>query len=189
MYYPSRKAAEILGLHPNTLRKYADNGTIHTIRTPSGQRRYDIDGFLGRRDGFSEAIGYCRVSGHKQKDDLARQRAYLEERRPDARIVSDVGSGLNFKRKGLNAILDRAMRGDRIEVVVAHRDRLARFGYDLIERIITRSGGRIVVLDDRSYSPEDELSRDLLSILHVFSARMHGLRRYKSQIREDLSNR
>lgn len=77
------------------------------------------------------------------------------------------------------------MRGERITLVVAHRDRLARFGVDLIERILTEAGGKLLVLNDTSFSPEQEITRDLLSIGHVFSARVHGLRRYKSSIREE----
>jgi predicted site-specific integrase-resolvase len=112
----------------------------------------------------------------------------MREKYPEAEVVKDVGSGLNFKRKGLNALLERALRGDRIELVVAHRDRLARFGFDLIQKIIERSGGRIVVFEQTLLSPEAELTQDLLNILHVFSCRMHGLRHYKNQVAESLSN-
>ena len=186
-YYPSREAARRLGLHPNTLRKYAEKGQIGHIKTPSGQRRYDVDGFLGDQRNVTR-ICYCRVSSAKQRDALERQVTRFREHYPDAEVVTDIGSGLNFKRKGLAALLDRAMRGDKLEIVVAHRDRLARFGIDLVKQVVERPGGRIVVLDERSFSPEEELTRDLLSIIHVFSARLHGLRRYKSQISSDLSN-
>ncbi len=93
---------------------------------------------------------------------------------PKAEIVKDIGSGLNYKRKGLKSLLGRAMRGDQLEVVVAHRDRLARFGFELIEWIIQQNGGRVVVLKQTNLSPEQELTNDLLSILHVFSCRMHS---------------
>jgi len=175
-------------LHPNTLRRYADENKIKTIRTPSGQRRYDVDGYLGI-EAKATLICYCRVSSDKQKDDLKRQVEFMESQYPNAEIVKDIGSGLNFKRKGLNAVLERAMQGAKLTVVVAFKDRLARFGFDLIKNIIERSGGSIVVLDRAVFSPEQELTQDLLNILHVFSGRMHGLRNYKDHIKQTFSNK
>ena len=185
--WTSREAAKALALHPNTLRKYADAGLIKTVRTPTGQRRYDVDGYLGQLE-FSAELCYCRVSSYKQKDDLERQVAFMQEQYPSAEIVKDIGSGLNFKRKGLKAILERALRGDKLRVVVAHRDRLARFGYELIKQVIEFNGGQLVVLSENSLSPESELTKDLLNIIHVFSCRMHGLRNYKNQVNQALSN-
>jgi putative resolvase len=183
-YYTSRDAAKMIGVHPNTLRKMADAGTIETIRI-SGQRRYDVDGYLGEHSNAT-TICYCRVSSPKQKDDLERQIAFMRERYPKAEIVKDIGSGLNFKRKGLKTLLERAMRGDKLRVVVAHRDRLARFGIELIKFVIERNAGELVVLSEDKLSPEVELTKDLLNIIHVFSCRMHGLRNYKKQIDQDI---
>ena len=91
-----------------------------------------------------------------------------------------------FKRKGLNALLERSLSGDKLIVVVAHRDRLARFGFELIEWLIQRNGGKVVVLSKSHLtSPADELTADLLAILAVFAARMHGLRKYRDQIAQD----
>jgi predicted site-specific integrase-resolvase len=104
---------------------------------------------------------------------------------PDAEIIKDVGSGINYKRKGLRAILGRVLRGEKLTLVVAHRDRLVRFGFDLIKFLVEENGGEIVVLEDRTHSPEDELVRDLVSIINVFACRLHGLRRYGSQISKD----
>lgn len=187
MYLRSKDAAKILGLHPNTLRKLANDGKIHHIKTESGQRRYDVASFIGESKSES-TVCYCRVSSHKQKDDLERQTTYLKEKSQKAEVVKDIGSGLNFKRKGLNKILERAMRGDKLKLVVAHRDRLARFGFDLIKFVIEQNGGSILVLEESSLSPQQELVQDLLNILHVFSCRMHGLRSYKDAISKDLSN-
>lgn len=181
MYIPSREAAKRLGCHPETLRRWADAGKIPHIRTSSGQRRYDVDAYLQIQTQHV-VIGYCRVSSPKQRDDLERQVQFMREQYPKAEIVKDIGSGLNFKRKGLRAILERAMRGDCIQLVVAHRDRLARFGYELIKQIIEHHGGELVVLDQTACSPEPELTKDLLNILHVFSCRMPGLRNYQKQI-------
>lgn len=188
MYVSSRKAAKELGLHANTLRKWAKNGAIKHIITASGQRKYDIDSYLGKTYECI-TVCYCRVSSYKQKDDLCRQVEFMRSKYPKSEIIKDIGSGINFKRKGLSAILERAMSGDKLEVVVAHKDRLARFGFELIRYIIERSGGKLVVLSQTVFSPEDELTKDLLSILHVFSCRMHGLRNYKKQVSEALSHK
>ena len=105
-YLPSRKAAEALGVHPNTLRRWADAGKIEHIKTESGQRRYDVDSYVGHR---SQPVGvcYCRVSSYKQKDDLERQVAFMQEQHPRYEIIRDIGSGLSFKRKGLRSLLER----------------------------------------------------------------------------------
>ena len=185
-YIKGKEACGRLGVCMNTLRKMADDGRIETIRV-SGQRRYNVDAYLGLHERQS-VICYCRVSSHKQRDDLAQQVAFMQEKYSQAEVIKDVGSGLNFKRKGLKTILERAMRGDCLTVVVAHRDRLARFGSELVRFIIESNGGQLVVLREDSLSPEQELTKDLLNIIHVFSCRMHGLRNYKKQVSEALSN-
>jgi putative resolvase len=185
-YYTSRDAAKALGVHPNTLRKMADAGAIETIRI-SGQRRYNVDGYFGEL-ASANIICYCRVSSYKQKDDLERQTAFMRERYPKAEIIKDIASGLNFRRKGIKTILERAMRGEQLTVVVAHRDRLARFGSELIRFVIEHNAGQLVVLSEDALSPEAELTRDLLNIIHVFSCRMHGLRHYKKQINQIVAN-
>ena len=111
----------------------------------------------------------------------------MRERYPDAEVVTDVSSGLNLKRRGLLSILERVHSGDKLRVVVAYRDRLARFGTDLIEAMLERSGGELVVLNQRELSPEEELTTDLLAIHTVFGARVNGLRRYREEIKEDTS--
>lgn len=184
MYIPGRKAANKLGVHQNTLRKWANEGKIPHIKTPAKQRLYDVDAFLADKV-EKKSVCYCRVSSYKQRDDLERQVEHMRRRYPQHEIVTDIGSGLNSKRKGLRAILELADQGKLGEVVVAHRDRLCRFGFDLVEWWIALHGGKIVVLNDVSLSPEAELSQDLLSIIHVFSCRMHGLRKYAREIKED----
>lgn len=174
-------------MHPNTLRRLADNGQIGHIRTGSGQRRYDIDGYLGA-SAAARVVCYCRVSSSRQKDDLARQVAFMRERFAEAEVVEDCGSGLNFKRRGLRSLLDRSMRGEKLRVVVAHKDRLARFGFELICHVVEQSGGEIVVLDDITQSPERELVEDLVAIVHVFSCRLNGRRSYKSKSQPALSD-
>ena len=113
----------------------------------------------------------------------------MQSKYPQAKIVKDIGSGISFKRKGLKTILESAINGDKLEIVVAHRDRLCRFGFDLVQWIIGRSGGTVVVLKQTDLSPEQELTQDLLTILHVFSCRMHGLRSYKNKIAEAFADK
>jgi len=183
-YIPLRKAVEFLGLHPNTLRKYADEGKIETIRNEAGQRLYNVESY-GRKATRSTVVCYCRVSSAKQRDDLARQVQFMRDRYPDAEIIQDIGSGLNFKRKGLQSLLVRLMRGDQLQIVVACRDRLCRFGFELFEFMVQQNGGELMVLDSSVHCPESELTADLLAILHLFSCRMPGLRSYRKAIQED----
>ena len=186
MFVPSQKACEILGVHPNTLRTWADHGKIDHIRTPTGHRRYDVESYLRSENGSPrKRILYARVSSKKQRDDLVGQVRELRDRYPKDEIVEDFGSGLNFKRKGFKALLDRILSGDVSEVVVAHKDRLCRFGFDMLEYIATKNNCRILVLNDVVYSPQRELVEDILSIIHVFSCRLTGLRKYRSQIQKD----
>jgi len=183
-YVPLRKAVEQLGLHPNTLRRYADQGKIEIIKNEAGQRLYNVESYI-RGAANTSLICYCRVSSSKQKDDLNRQIAYMQSNYPESEIIKDIGSGLNFNRKGLRTILDRLLRGDKLKIVVACRDRLCRFGFELIQYMVEQNGGEILVLDQTVHCPQTELTADLLSIIHVFSEEMHSRRKYSKKIKED----
>jgi predicted site-specific integrase-resolvase len=100
-------------------------------------------------------------------------------------VITEIGSGLNFRRRKLNTILERIINGDIQLLVVAHKDRLARFGFDLIEWLCERFDCKIVVLYQQKYSPETELVQDILSVVHYFSSRLYGLRKYEKQLRAD----
>jgi len=177
-YIPLRKAVELTGLHPNTLRKYADKGTIPHYRQPSGGRMFDVSKFIRTA---ASTICYARVSRPKQKEDLHGQVDALSKHYPQAEIIQDIGSGLNFKRKGLRSILERLLYGEKLRIVVTHRDRLARFGFDLIEYLVSKNNGEILVLNQVSTSPESELVSDITTIVTVFSSRLHGLRGHKNK--------
>jgi len=184
-YVKLNRAVEATGLHPNTLRKYADQGHIPSTRTPGGQRLFDVSALFPRREA---TVCYARVSSRKQKGDLERQVQWLRDRYPDAEVVRDIGSGLNWKRPGLRAILERSVRGEKLTVVVAHRDRLARFAHQLIEWLLCLNDGQLVVLGKSSKgSPESELTADLLAVLTVFAARVQGFRRYRREVEKDSS--
>ena len=183
-YVNTRKAVALLGVHPNTLRKWANDGRIEHIRSPGGWRLYNVDAFLREEVGVG-VVCYARVSSYAAKDDLRGQVALLQSRYPGAEIVKDIGGGLNWKRKGLVALLERLYSGEKLRIVVAHKDRLARFGFELIEWLAKQNGGEFVVLDESSCCPEQELTEDILSILDSFSCRLYGLRKYRDKIEKD----
>ncbi|MEG4518347.1 MULTISPECIES: IS607 family transposase [unclassified Microcoleus] len=183
-YIPLRKAVEFLGLHANTLRKSSDEGKIKSIKNEAGQRLYDVESYQRGAIG-SATICYCRVSSTKQRDDLARLVEFMPERYPEAEIVQDIGSGLNFKRKGLQALLVRLMRPDQLKIIIACRDRLCRFGFELFEFMVKQNGGELLVLSSPVHCSETELTADILAILHRDRCRMHSRRSYSQKIKKD----
>jgi len=186
------EASLITGLTPQTLRSYADKQKISCYKTSTGHRRFNrksLDEMLSVIPCIHEIkkiekknFIYARVSSKKQMDDLSRQIEYIRNKRTGYSSyisISDVASGINFKRKGLDTILECCFQGSIGEVVIANRDRLCRFGFELVKLIIERSGGTITVLDDQqNKSSEQELAEDLLSIIHIFSCRQMGKRKY-----------
>jgi len=124
-----------------------------------------------------------RVSSAAQKNDLERQKLYMQKRYPKHLLIEDIGSGLNFNRRGLRKIIKYAISGQLEELVVAYKDRLARFGFELIEDLIKEySNGRIIILNkNKDLEPEEELVKDMLQIMNIFTAKMNGLRKYKEK--------
>lgn len=185
IYVKSKEARKQLGVTDATLRSWAASGKIKYIRvTDTGNRLYDIESFCEERNENKEtktqdktSYIYARVSSASQKEDLERQISFLKGRYPTHEVVRDIASGINFKRKGLNKILDNAMQGTVKEVVVAHRDRLCRIAWEHFDWLFKRTGVNLIVEDKQEYSPESEFSEDLFAIIHVFSARHYGLRR------------
>jgi putative resolvase len=202
----TKDAASRLGVCKATVQKWARNGRINFTVTPGGQRRYDLEEYVGREDQpklkhlptklehreqkekkqKSNGAIYARVSSRKQTDDLQRQVETLQEKYPEYAVFKDVCSGLNYKRPGLQRLLGQVQGGVITEVVVAHKDRLARFGVDLIKWFLNQAGASLVIEHDEHLSSEQELSEDLMAIVHVFSCRANGKRRYKTnQKRKD----
>jgi predicted site-specific integrase-resolvase len=195
------EAARLTGLEIQTIRKMADQASLVCYKTPSGQRRINLQSvqeFCGNAVPVEEKsilqkenFIYGRVSTRKQVDDLSRQLEYLK--RPEYAsygVITDIASGINFKRKGLSTILDSCLQGRIGEVVIAHRDRLCRFGFDFIEQLVTRAGGKITVLTNcEDKTSEQELTEDLLSIIHVFSCRQMGKRSYANRKSKNSENK
>lgn len=187
-YITPAETARILGVHPQSLRRWEKEGKIKAYRTPGGQRRFlktEIERLSGREQAI-RTICYARVSTSSQRDDLERQSEYLRERYPEAECICEVGSGLNFKRKKLLSLLQRVMQHDIQRIIVAHPDRLCRFGFELVRWICEQNECELVVLDNRKLSPEQELVADMLSIIHCFSSRLYGLRKYRREIGTEL---
>ncbi|NCS21081.1 MAG: IS607 family transposase [Microcystis aeruginosa G11-06] len=152
--------------------------TDKSIRTPGGQRRYCLEDYEPESKSI---ICYARVSTHGQKDDLERQAEFLRSKYPRAEIITEIGSGLNFKRERFLSILERIHQRNVALLAVAYPDRLARFGFPLIEWLCEQCECKLVVLNESKLSPQEELIQDILSILHCFSARFYGLRKYQKQ--------
>ena len=167
------------------MRRWEEEGKIQAIKTPSGQRRYNIQGYTAQFVSDRVEIIYCRVSSRAQQPDLERQVEAVSSRYPQAEVIAEIGGGLNFKRKKLLAILGRIMSGTVKRLIVAHKDRLARFGFDLFQWLCEQNGCELVVLNETNLSPEQEMVEDILAILHCFSSRLYGLRKYKTQMQKD----
>jgi excisionase family DNA binding protein len=185
-YIGSSEACELFQVSVGTLRKWDREGKIDTYRTPGKHRRYSTQLFTKisnciTTDVQKQKICYCRVSSPHQKNDLQRQKEFLQSKYPDYRIIQDIGSGINWKRGGLKTILELAMQNKLETVVVAHKDRLCRFAFELVQWILESNNVKLVVLDKTVCSTEQELAEDLLSIIHVFSCRQMGKRRYKKE--------
>lgn len=192
LYYKTSEACKILGIKEGILRRWADQGKIKTIRTPGNIRLFDITSvdpstnlFAIREKKDPIIILYSRVSSVKQKDDLERQKEYLKnhcaDKYPRLQEITDIGSGINFKRKGLLQILGLIKEGNVSTLVVASKDRLARFGFELIEWLCKEYGTQILVLDNQDTTPEAELGNDLMAIVQVYCCRWNGRRRYKTK--------
>jgi predicted site-specific integrase-resolvase len=192
MFLPIRDALTLTGIGSQTLRRLFDDNILEGYKTQFGSRMYSRQALLkfcetntSNENKAKSRINfiYARVSTKKQFGDLARQVEFLqtrEDRYSNYTIIQDIGSGVNFKRKGLLEILDACLHGIIGELVVAHRDRLSRFAFDLIKTIITKAGGKLTVIGDEiQKSTEQELAEDLLSIVHIYSCRQLGKRRYK----------
>ena len=193
-FLSAEKARRLLNVTDETLRKWASTGKIGFTRAPGANthRRYNVKQFIHDRDNKEETTGmelpklptrhsiiYARVSTRGQKENLDRQILFLRERYPNHELITDIASGINFKRKGLKTILDYAINSELEEVVVAYKDRFSRFGFEHFEYLYKQlSNAKIVVLDNRETSPDQELAEDVLSIVTVFSAKINGRKKY-----------
>jgi predicted site-specific integrase-resolvase len=192
MYSP-KEFGELIGKSVITLQKWDRKGILIAHRSPTNRRYYTHDQYLIYRGLVAQeqglTVAYSRVSGVAQKPDLANQIKALEVYCNQHVLkvdewMQDIGSGLNYKRKQFNRLMEMVELGQVRRIVIAHRDRLVRFGYGYFEAFCERHNTELVVIDGETLSPEQELVQDLVAILTIFSARLHGLRSYKKAIRD-----
>jgi predicted site-specific integrase-resolvase len=177
--FTPKELSKLLHVSVETLKYWENNGKIKASKTQGGHRRYHYS-FPSQDQSNKKQYIYARVSSSKQKHDLQRQVDALQKAHPTFEVVQDIGSGINFKRRGLLTLLDQTIAGNVSQVVVAHRDRLARFGFELFQHLFQRFGVTLTVLSDPDIKePARELATDLLSIITVFTARYYGSRGYK----------
>jgi len=190
--YSPKEFGKLIGKSVNTLQKWDRKGILRAYRSPTNRRYYTHEQYLQYRGFISseqgKTIAYARVSSPSQEKDLATQkealRSYcLEQGVKVDQWVEDVGSALNYKRKGFNQIIEDIELGHVKRLIIGYEDRLVRFGYDWFEAFCERHGTEMTVINGESLSPQAELVRDLTAIMTVFSARLHGLRSQKNAIR------
>ncbi len=189
MYLSIKEAATFLGVAESTLRRWENEGKLTPERTSGGHRRYSKESliaFKDKKDNNKLTIGYCRVSSSDQKEDLKRQvenvTNYCIANGYQFRIIEDLGSGLNYKKKGLKELLALMENREVERIVVNYKDRLMRFGYEMLEEICKLNNVKIEVInhsEDRTY--EEELVEDVLSVITVFSSRLYGSRSRKTK--------
>ena len=178
----NKEACDFYGVSGNTMRRWGDDGTVECKRAPSGRRCYYLSsGNVFTKESQETKLDYLyvRVSSKKQSDDMDRQANFLISKYPNSILIKDIGSGLNYKRKGLLKMLELSHQGKVKRVVVFSKDRLCRFGFELIEKVFSHNNTEIVVHEQIDKSPETEFSEDILAILQVFACRWNGKRKYK----------
>lgn len=194
--YKPKDFAKMLGVTVRTLQKWDVAGKLKAFRTPTNRRFYtqeQLDVYMGnstRVQNQKKVILYARVSTVKQRDDLKNQVSFLREFVNARgvivdRVMTDIGSGLNLKRKQWNELIKMAEEGKVAEIYIAHKDRFVRFGFDWFERRLAEHGAKIIVVNNEDLSPEREIIQDLISIIRMFSIRIHGLGKYEGQLKGD----
>ncbi|MEG4535334.1 IS607 family transposase [Microcoleus sp. D2_18a_D3] len=180
------EAAKLKGVSASTLRRWEAEGKLIPERTANGHRRYDLAHLLGLKPNGALTIAYARVSSHNQKDDLDRQKQVLElfcaSQGWQFQIIEDVGSGVNYSKGGLQHLI-RAIADNKVErLVLTHKDRLLRFGSELIFNLCEHFGTEVVIINQtENTSCDEDLAKDLLEIITVVSARLDGSRNPKNK--------
>ena len=197
--YSVGEFAKLINKAVRTLQRWDYEGTLVAYRTPTGRRYYTHTQYLeymgnslpqNKNNSEEKVYIYGRVSSRNQKDDLENQLDFLRQyANAKGMIVKeclyDIGSGLNYNRKNWNKLIDMSTERKVDKIIIAHKDRFIRFGYDWFEKFLAKNGVQIIVVNNEKLSPQEELIQDLISIIHVFSCRIYGLRKYKSKIKED----
>ena len=182
-YYSINKASKLLGVSAQTLRNWDAKGKLHPHHTSSNGYRYysqeQLNQVMNIKPNLDRlVIGYCRVSSNKQKDDLERQienmKVYLTAQGKPYEIITDIGSGINYNNKGLKELIQRITQNKVEKIVVLYKDRLLRFGFELVEYIASLHDCNIEIIDNTEKTEQQELVEDLAQIITVFSCKLQG---------------
>lgn len=193
--YKPNEFAELLNISVRTLQRWDNEGKLKAFRTPTNRRYYTYEQYLEYK-GIAKSeikrknIIYTRVSTSNQKDDLKNQIDFLRQFTNSKgiiidEVIEDYGSGLNYNRKKWNKLIDECMLNEIDTIYITHKDRFIRFGYSWFERFLSKFNVKIIVVNNEALSPQEELVQDIVSILHVFSCRIYGMRKYKKKIEGD----
>lgn len=193
-HYKPKEFAELLNVSVITLQRWDNDVKLKAFRTPTNRRYYTYEQYLEYKGIYKKEdrkiVIYARVSTSNQKDDLKNQVNFLIQY-ANAKglivdeIIYDYGGGLNYNRKKWNKLIDNCMTNKISTIIITHKDRFIRFGYDWFERFLAKFNVNIIVVNNESLSPKEELVQDIISILHIFGCHIYGLRKYKKKIRED----
>lgn len=197
-FYNVTQFSQMINVKVKTLQKWDRDGVLVAKRTPTNRRYYTHQQyleFIGKPDDSEPRsnVIYARVSTRNQKDDLKNQIDFLtnyckSKGIPINDIYYDYGSGLNYKRKRWNQLIDDCIDNKIDTIVISYKDRFTRFGFDWFATFLSsRFNIKIIILNDIVSSPEEELIQDLISIIHVFSCRIYGLRKYKKKIKDSFN--
>ena len=189
-YYSIAEFSKILNVSAQTLRNWNKKGQLNPHHTSSNGYRYysheQLNQVLNIKPNLErKTVGYCRVSSSKQKDDLVRQvenmSTYLMAQGKPFEIIQDIGSGINYKKKGLKQLIKQVTQGEVDKIVVLYKDRLLRFGFELMEYVCSLHHCEIEIVDTTKKSEQEELVEDLIQIVIVFSCRLQGKRANKTK--------
>ena len=189
MYLTPQQVQEKFGYHPKSLSRWAQEGKIKFTKSPGGHRRYllsSLEELTMLAEDNREIILYVRVSTHSQKEDLKSQREYVSSYYPQCKCISDIGSGLNFKRKKFLKLMEQVANHEVKKIVVAHKDRLCRFGFDFVQWFCHLNGCQIEILNHSYKSPHQELMDDFMAVMHFFSSKLYFLRSYEKKIQSEI---
>lgn len=188
----------MLGYSTKTLQRWDREGKLIASRTPTDRRYYTADQlatWLGtQKTGSKRAtVAYVRVSSQAQRPDLKNQRTVITEfcvarGLANVEYIEEIGGGLNFKRPKFTALIDDICAGEVATLVIAHKDRFARFGFELLRHLCVSHGCELLIINDEKLSPEREMVEDLITIVHCFSSRLYGLRNYKKALKTALKS-
>lgn len=187
-YLTPKQVHQRFGYHPKTLAQWAELGKIECIRSPGGHRKYPISAFVEQEKEVKVdqiSVSYARVSTRTQMDSLASQISYLSNHYPNNILFKDIASGMNWKRKNFLRLMTKVANNEVSIIVVAHKDRLCRFGFEFVEWFCHLHKCKIIVLNNAKLSPHEELMMDFMSIMHCMSSRLYFLRAYEKKIKKE----